>query len=249
MKMKKKDINSIFNVDAKKIIKNSKLKKEKKTIEELVNSFIKSNDKNALTPLYSKYCFGLKMYALKFVKDPYKADEMVLTAFEKAWANKDKFNPEKAKFCTWLYTICKNICLADLYEKKRENIIPTDIHDLFNLSEDNVNSNEKAESAKDQFIVNKENEIEMLSKDMVIKKFYDVSLGEINKLDDRTSTILTEKLINNKKIKDISIKYNYNMSTVKNLLYKGKEKIKESLIKNHNDLYNMYLDAISDTKS
>ena len=54
--------------------------------------------------------------------------------------------------------------------------------------------------------------------------------------------------MNNKKIKEISEEQNLNMSTVKNILYKGKEDIKNILIEKHNDLYNMYLEAVGTTE-
>lgn len=245
-------VEKVFNVTSKEILKNTTKNKTKKNLSELVNDFINKNDTNVLTPLYNRYAYGLKKYAWNFFKDNTMADEMVLLSFEKAWENKDKFDPNKAQFSTWLYTICKNICLGEIYGTKKQNIINADLSEVYDSKifgdDSHCETNSNYTIPNENFIINKDNEIEILTKDEIIQKFYDVSLGEINKLDERTNIILKEKLLNNKKIKEISEEQNLNMSTVKNILYKGKEDIKNILIEKHNDLYNMYLEAVGTTE-
>lgn len=222
---------------------NKENKKKKMTIREMEELFVNSDDRHALTPLFERYYYGVKRYAYNFVKDNDKAAEMAILSFERAWDNRAKYNIDKAHFCTWLYTICKNICLYEINQKMREGIIDNDINDIYDskMYEDAAIASQ--EDPKDQFVV-EENNVNIVSRDEIIKRFYDVSLGEINNLDKRSAMIMKEKLIKNKKLVEIAEEQSLNLSTVKNILYKGERLIKELVQNKYSDLYDMYVEVV-----
>lgn len=222
---------------------NKSMKKKKMSIKEMEELFVNSNDRHALTPLFERYYYGVKRYAYNFVKDNDKAAEMAILSFERAWDNKEKYNIEKAHFCTWLYTICKNICLYEINQKMKSGIIDNDINDIYDskMYEDAAVATQ--ENPNDQFIVEND-KVNIVSRDEIIKRFYDVSLGEINNLDTRSTLIMKEKLIKNKKLVEIAEEQKLNLSTVKNILYKGEKLIKELVQQKYKDLYDMYVEVI-----
>lgn len=226
-----------------KVSKKKRNKKPKMTEKEMVHIFMNSNDHNTIAPLYNRYYYGLKKYVFGIIKDFEMADDVVVETFEKVWTSKHMFDAEKAQFSTWIYTIAKNICLGILYKKGKTNIVDNDISDLYDCTTFEFDG--ICEKAKDQFLV-KENSVQVLSSEDIIKQLSDCSIREIKKLDDRTASILEDKLLNNKKIKDISEEYNMNMSTVKDILYKGKRILKEIMITKYKGLYEMYMDVIGE---
>ncbi len=65
-------------------------------------------DTRAFEELYDRYvrgCFGL---AMKIVRDPSIAEEVVQDVFLKLWSNPLTFSPERGKFSGWLLTLVHN---------------------------------------------------------------------------------------------------------------------------------------------
>lgn len=69
---------------------------------------IATADTRAFEELYDRYvrgCFGL---AMKIVRDPSMAEEVVQDVFMKLWSNPLIFSPERGKFSGWLLTLVHN---------------------------------------------------------------------------------------------------------------------------------------------
>lgn len=67
-----------------------------------------TGDSHALEALYDRHvrgCFGL---AMKIVRDPSVAEEVVQDVFMKLWSQPDRFTPERGKFSGWLLTLIHN---------------------------------------------------------------------------------------------------------------------------------------------
>jgi RNA polymerase sigma-70 factor (ECF subfamily) len=63
---------------------------------------------HAFTPLYEYYFPRVYSYALYRVEDPDIAADITAQAFEKAYTKLDRYQPERAAFSTWLFTIASN---------------------------------------------------------------------------------------------------------------------------------------------
>ncbi|MDQ3930430.1 MAG: sigma-70 family RNA polymerase sigma factor [Chloroflexota bacterium] len=65
-------------------------------------------DTHALEELYDRHikgCFGL---AMKIVRDPLVAEEVVQDVFMKLWSRPHSFSAERGKFSSWLLTLVHN---------------------------------------------------------------------------------------------------------------------------------------------
>ncbi|MEO5952740.1 MAG: sigma-70 family RNA polymerase sigma factor [Chloroflexia bacterium] len=80
---------------------------EHKSDEDLM-TLIAQNSTPALETLYNRHvrnCFGL---AMKIVRDPHVAEEVVQDVFVKLWSKPSIFMPERGKFSGWLLTLVHN---------------------------------------------------------------------------------------------------------------------------------------------
>jgi RNA polymerase sigma-70 factor (ECF subfamily) len=82
-------------------------KLEYRTDEELMG-LVAHGRTDALEALYDRHmrgCFGL---AMKIVRDPHMAEEVVQDVFVKLWSKPSVFMPERGKFSGWLLTLVHN---------------------------------------------------------------------------------------------------------------------------------------------
>lgn len=95
-------------------------------LEEKVELFNeKTNEK--FNDFYKKYLPKLIWYCNKYCKDNEKAcdysEEAIMIALQKI----DQFDPEKARFSTWLFTIARNHVFQELKKGKRLPVISMDM--------------------------------------------------------------------------------------------------------------------------
>jgi len=86
--------------------------------DEQLMSQVRTGDSHALEQLYERHvrgCFGL---AMKIVRDPSVAEEVVQDVFMKLWSNPDRFSPDKGKFSSWLLTLVHNRSVDKLRRAK-----------------------------------------------------------------------------------------------------------------------------------
>ncbi|MBZ9630731.1 RNA polymerase sigma factor [Salegentibacter sp. LM13S] len=79
----------------------------------------KNQDRRAQLKLYNQYCQGMHYVALRFLKDPYEAEDAMQEAFIKAFAKLQQFTGE-VTFGAWLKRIVINKCIDKLKAKKLE---------------------------------------------------------------------------------------------------------------------------------
>lgn len=210
----------------------------------LVIQFVENPSHENFNKLWERFYFGVKGHAYKFMRDWDLADDMACQTFTRAWEFKDKYDFSKAKFSTWLYTICRNLCLGEINrKKKKDNYIPNDISEVYDSAM--LSSSIAASTDSTQYIV-EHGDIVANSNEEIVARMYDASINAINHLGGAYTQILTMKLINDMKIREIADELGMNESTVKNYLYKGKEAIADELKKNHPELYEMYLESCAD---
>ena len=210
----------------------------------LVEKFYKDQSSENFNKLWERFFYGVKSHAYKYVRDWEVADDMACQTFERAWDFRDKYDINKAVFSTWIYTICRNLCLGLIYKKNKDNYVNQDISDMYDSAILGNCLSSGTEST--QYIVNSDGTIEANSLEDLTQRMYDSSIAEIESLGGNYSKILKMKLIEDKKIREIADELNMNESTVKNYLYKGEREIQAIVKKKYKGLYEMYLEAKAD---
>lgn len=75
---------------------------------------LKNGDKNALYPLYDKYSGALFGIIVRMCRDKGLAEDLLQESFIKIWEKVEYYEPDKGKFYTWAYRICRNTTLNHL---------------------------------------------------------------------------------------------------------------------------------------
>jgi RNA polymerase sigma-70 factor (ECF subfamily) len=168
-----------------------------------------NRDKNELaTLIYPK----LKFFIWKFCKNDFDTEEALQWTLKKIFNNISKFDFEKGRFTTWIYTIARNETLLYLYHRDKNS----------NYSLDTVF--EKADRGE-------------VSEDPVAIQldFEDILSATVNAIHTIPDTILKsiaiDKMLNHEKVKDLAIKYNLNENTVKTKLSKIRRDVKAAVLK------------------
>lgn len=209
--------------------------------EDLVRDYIKTKNEKIWCTLQERFWFGIKKYAYQIVNSWDDAEDLTIETFMKALTAIDKFDPDKAKFSTWIWTICRNNCLLFLKYERRILKVDSDISDIYDSTM--INSSKGNMAPTEHLVIEDDGDILTLSNEDVIQRMYDTSVAEIKNIGGTTGAILEMKLVDNKKIREIASVLNMNESTVKNYLYKGKEDLSKIMRKQHKELYEMYLES------
>ncbi len=208
----------------------------------LVNDFLATKSEKSWTALQEFFWYGIKQYAFGFVKNNDDAYDMTIETFINAFNKIDSYDPNVAKFSTWLWTICRNNCLGFIKNQTKLNIVDNDIADIYDS--EMVNRSQSYIQNISEFENGVFNGAEFISSDFsdITKELYDVSVAEMSHIPGIGGKILHMKLVDGKKIREIADELSMNESTVKNYLYRGKENLKRILTINHKDLVDTYVD-------
>src|SRR5690349_13586136 len=59
--------------------------------------------------------------AFRFVRNAHDAEDITQEVFVRLWKNISRYDPQQARFSTWLYRIASNCCLDFLKSSPRRN--------------------------------------------------------------------------------------------------------------------------------
>jgi RNA polymerase sigma-70 factor, ECF subfamily len=88
------------------------------TDEQLVELVLRG-DQNAFSPLVERHKRGILNFVYAMVRSPEEADDISQETFLRAYAHLKTFNPQLAKFSTWLYQIARNTARTQLVRERR----------------------------------------------------------------------------------------------------------------------------------
>jgi RNA polymerase sigma-70 factor (ECF subfamily) len=86
---------------------------------------VSGDSRAAFAELYEQFMPKIYRYITFRIRDENMAQDLTATVFEKAFTKFDGFNPQKAAFSTWIFTIARNTVI-DHYRiyGKHEEVVP-----------------------------------------------------------------------------------------------------------------------------
>ncbi len=79
---------------------------------------LKQGDMAAFEELVERHKQPLLNYTTRMLRDPTEAEDVAQNAFVRVFSARNSFR-FKAHFCSWLYTIARNLCLNELRRRSR----------------------------------------------------------------------------------------------------------------------------------
>lgn len=209
-----------------------KQKEKQLSLKELGLKFKESRSEKDFNALYKRIKTGLYQYAYKMLNDHHDASDVVTLTMSKVWTKIDQFNPEW-HISTWIYSIAyKNGILPILHNRKIANSSTVSLSKSAD-EQDDANTLSRIEfSAIDKFVdslVKRENE-----KDYEI--LVSLMLNRLSTLPLHLKEPLASRYFDNLSYEEIGKKYDLNLQTVKNRIFKAKQILKEELKEQHQKL-------------
>jgi RNA polymerase sigma-70 factor (ECF subfamily) len=177
-----------------------------KTDEQLM-LLIQNEDTRAFGILVKRYLSKVLAYADNMVGSA--SDDIVQETFESIWKSAHTFNPQKAKFSTWLYTILNNKCYN--YVKKEYSI---QREDFDNIADTLISEHKSAEES------------------LIDKQHSDNINNLIKDLNPREQQAIILRYFEEKSNQETATIMNTSIKAIETLLNRARKKLKIQLSKN-----------------
>ena len=197
------------------------------TYRELTENYIATKSHHDYTALYNRVKPGLTRYVANIIKDSEMAEDIAVNTLIKMWTKIDQYNPEY-QITTWLYRIAMNDALGYIRERNKSTSMDR-LRDDFGVD---INSQGTIESNSVQDLMEEaemKTEMDFYDEEEALNTRYELALSAIRDLKPLYRDILVDRLINNMKYKDIAVKYEINLQTVKNRIRRGRTLISEAV--------------------
>lgn len=79
---------------------------------------IKNGEYAILEELYDRHSRQAFNLALKMLRDPQAAEDLVQDAFLRVWQQSESYDPARGRFATWLLSVVHNMCIDQLRKKR-----------------------------------------------------------------------------------------------------------------------------------
>ncbi len=180
------------------------LEQEKELVERA------KNDPEAFGELYDRYYSPIFGYVLRRTADIEIAQDITSEVFFKALKNLRQFRYRGFPFSSWLYRIASNEIANYFRKNKRGQICLDEVSNSISIS-------------------NPSAETELLEAEAELKRHEDFVLlhQSISKLPVKYQEVITLRFFENKQVKEISEILGKREGTVKSLLHRGLEKLRE----------------------
>ena len=169
------------------------LHKTKVSDEELVKSYLETQESRYFDKLYVKYSNKVFSKCITLLKHEALAHDATQDIFLKIFLNLSKFGG-KSKFSTWIYSITYNYCIDLIRKAKKEkNIFPEDVENAPDLAEEVPDSPLlEIEVKKLKVILEK---IPVGDKAVLLMKYQDdMSIKEISETLDKSESAIKMKI-------------------------------------------------------
>tara|TARA_B100000497_G_scaffold8949_1_gene9623 strand:+ start:3728 stop:4360 length:633 start_codon:yes stop_codon:yes gene_type:complete len=175
------------------------------------NDTITEKERNELaTLIYPK----LKFYIWKFCKNNDDTEEALQWTLKKIFKNVSKFDFNRGRFTTWIYTIARNETLFYLHVKNKVSYV-------------NIENGSTLRSTMQETD-------DMSDVEGDFQNLYNITLSEIYGIEDTLlKNIAIDKMINKDKVKNIASRYDINENTVKTKLRKVRIDLKDKILNTH----------------
>lgn len=161
------------------------------TLDTQMKVFKEKTRKDFLS-FYDTYLPKLVYYNNKIVKDNLIAQDIATDSFLKSLKKIDDYNPEKAGFSTWLFTISRNECIQ--YLNKHRKLTSMDKY----IDEEGTTIKDFLRDGDDELLVNNELDNLNIVKGNIIK-------DKIKYLKEPYKEVIRLREIENKSYRDITI--------------------------------------------
>jgi RNA polymerase sigma-70 factor, ECF subfamily len=94
---------------------------EESAIDVALMARVRNRDQGALTELYERHGRMVYSIALKFLRDPSRAEDLAHDVFLVVWEQPDRYRPEVGPFAPWFYRVARNRAIDILRRAKRES--------------------------------------------------------------------------------------------------------------------------------
>lgn len=176
-------------------------------IQILGEKFQETKDEKDFNSLYKLTYNYYRLTCLKYyTQDINHVNDILNTFHFNIFKSIDQYDKNRGKFHSWIGMIFQNEAINNFkhYKHERKVFYVENIYDkLFNNQE-------------------YEEEFEFIKKEDVIDYLYDLSLKEINNLDEPYRTVMYERQIRKKMIHVIALELGWNLNTTKTRLTKAR---------------------------
>jgi RNA polymerase sigma factor (sigma-70 family) len=192
---------------------------KQKSLQQIAQDFVDNRTDKSFNTLYNRLKPGLRKFIYKYHQDYDVVDEILAITLSKAYVYVDKYDSQW-NFSTWIYKICQNECLMEIRRQNSLTSLNSMIESKMKIKA--INEQDWKEETEYEFFEDEET----LQPDVL----YFQVLSEICNLPEHYREIISDRVVNKMKYKDIAEKHNLKINTVRSRIHSAKKVLKNMWI-------------------